>query len=231
MQHPSQTKKERNTPTALINQKATVQALQQATLAAQAHVKATAGITSAIGAGTVLYSNDLLAPGYGWLNDGYQCFFTPAGYHVATSAHTAAWCYYNQSFFSNVVITAEMQLLHGDIYGIVFRLRPGTKAFYVLELNSQGEYRFVRAEGNDPVRWLTLIDWTYTNAILSGYRHVNTILVVARNTQIAIYINKQLVVPGFSDSAYLSGFIGFLAGGDSRGGTEAVFSNIWVFQK
>jgi serine/threonine protein kinase len=230
-QHPAPTKREQMTPKTLIAQKATTQAQQQATLAAQAHVKATAGIAAGIETGKVLYSNDLLTPGYGWLNDGYQCFFTPTGYHVTTPAHSAAWCYYNQSLFSNVVIAAEMRLLRGDIYGIVFRLRPGTKAFYVLELNSQGEYRFVRAQGNDPDRWLTLIDWTYNNAILSGYEHVNSILVVATGSHITLYINKQLVIPEFLDSAYVSGFIGFIVGGDSQGGTEAVFSNVWIFQK
>ena len=34
-----------------------------------------------------------------------------------------------------------------------------------------------------------------------------------------------------SGSSYASGLIGFLVGGDSAGGTEAVFSNVWVFQK
>lgn len=232
IQH-SLTKRGQNTPTSLIMQKATAQVHQQATLAAQAHVKAAAGITAAIGAGKVLYSNDLLNSAYGWLNDGYQCFFTSTGYHVITSAHSASWCYYNQNLFSNAVITAEMRLLHGDIYGIVFRLNPGSKAFYVLEINIQGEYRFVRAQGNNPYRWLTLIDWTHSDAILSGYERTNMILVVAMGNQATIYINKQLVIPGFldSDSPYLSGFIGFLVEGDNQGSTEAVFSNIWVFQK
>jgi hypothetical protein len=231
IQYSAQAKREQNTATA-ISQRATAQAIQQqATLAAQAHVKTVAGITTAIGAGKVLYSNGLQAPEYGWLNDGYQCFFTAAGYHVTTAAHSVAWCYYSKSSFANVVVTAEMRLLRGDIEGIVFRLHPGSREFYVLEINNQGEYRFVRAEGSDPYLWLTLIDWTSSNAILSGYGNINTILVVTVGNQITIYINKQLIMSGFTDNAYQSGFIGFLVGGDSRGGTEAVFSNVWVFQK
>lgn len=232
LQHPSLITKERNTSTVHIQQEETAQAMRQATLVAQAHVQATAGITSSLGVGKVLYSNRTMVSGYGWLNDGHQCFFTAQGYHVATSsAHTAAWCYYSQSQFSNIFITAEMQLLRGDVYGIVFRLRPDSKDFYVLEINNRGEYRFVRAQGNDPSRWLTLIDWTHSNAIVSGYNHTNSILVAAGGPQISIYINKQLIIPGFTDNAYLSGFIGFLVGGDSEGGTEAAFSKVWVFQK
>ena len=207
----------------------------QATLAAQARVQATAGITSSLGAGNILYSDDMTVRGGGWIDDGFQCFFSPQGYHVYASStqtqHTVAWCYSNQRIFSDVVITAQAQLLRGDIYGIVFRLRPDSKAFYVLEISSQGYYRFVRALGSDPLNWLVLIDWTYSNAISNGYGQTNTFLIVATGNQFRFYMNKQLLITTFADDAYTSGLIGFLVGGDSAGGTEAVFSNVWVFQK
>lgn len=204
----------------------------QATLAAQARAQATAGITSAIGAGNVLYANAMHNPGGGWINDGSQCSFSPQGYHVYSPlAHAAAWCYSSLPLSPNMVITAQAQLLHGDIYGLIFRLSPSSKSFYVLEINSQGEYRFVRAQGSNPLNWLTLIDWTHSSAILGGYGQINTFLIVANGRQFRFYMNKQLIVSSFSDTSYPSGFIGFLVGGDSGGGTEAVFSNIWVFQK
>jgi len=207
----------------------------QATLAAQSRVQATAGITSSLGAGNILYTDDMTLPGGGWIDDGTQCFFSPQGYHVYAAStyttHTVAWCYSNQRVFSDVVITAQAQLIHGDIYGIVFRLRPNSRAFYVLEISSQGYYRFVRAIGSDPLNWLVLIDWTYSSAILNGYGQTNTFLIVAAGTQFRFYMNKQLLVTTFVDDAYTSGFIGFLVGGDSNGGTEAIFSNVWVFQK
>jgi serine/threonine protein kinase len=214
---------------------AIAQAQIQATLAAQARAQATAGITSAIGAGNILYADAMTAPGNGWVDDGSQCFFSPQGYHVQTpSAHEAAWCYSSIQSFSDVVITAQAQLQRGDTYGLVFRLSPKSRQFYVLEINNQGEYRFVRASGNNPLNWLTLIDWTPSNAILKGYNQINTFLIVATGSHFSFYINKQLIVSGYSDtsgSAYTSGLIGFLVGGDNAGGTEAVFSNVWVFQK
>ncbi len=221
--------------------RATAQARVQATLAAQARVQATAGITSAIGTGVVLYS-DLLtsattstsssSSGGGWIDDGYQCSFKPDGYHVQTHiSHVAAWCYSNQQQFSNVAITAQAQLLRGDLYGLIFRLSPLSREFYALEINSKGEYRFVRAAGRDPLLWLTLIDWTHSSAILSGYHHLNTFLIVASGTHFRFYINQQLIVTNFTDTLYTSGLLGFIVGGDSNGGTEAVFSNAWVFQK
>ncbi len=211
----------------------------QATLAAQARVQATAGITSAIGAGKVLYSDTLTNPNGntpsitsgGWIDDGYQCSFKPDGYHVQTHIpHVAAWCYSNQQQFSNVVITAQAELLRGDVYGLIFRLTPYTREFYALEINKLGEYRFVQAAGSDPLQWLTLIDWTHSNAILSGYGHLNTFLVVASGSHFRFYINQQLIVTNFIDTLYTTGLLGFLVGGDNAGGTEAVFSNIWVFQ-
>ena len=219
--------------TATISIKSTVDI--QATLAAQARVRATAGITTSIDAGNVLYSDTMTVRGGGWIDDGFQCFFSPQGYHVyaysTQTQHTVAWCYSNQGYFSDVVITAQAQLLRGDIYGIVFRLRPNSKAFYVLEISSQGYYRFVRASGNNPLNWLVLIDWTYSNAIINGYGQINTFLIVATGNSFRFYMNKQLIVATIVDDSYASGFIGFLVGGDSAGGTEAVFSNIWVFQK
>ena len=211
---------------------AIAQARLQAILAAQARVQATAGITAAIGAGTVLYEDDLTTQGGGWVDDGYQCYFSPQGYHVRSyAAPGASWCYSNQQQFSDVVITAQAQLLRGDFCGFIFRLNPHSSEFYVLEINSNGDYRFVRALSNDPVAWLTLIDWTHSNAILSGYGHINTFLILAAGSHFRFYINKQLIVTDFTDTLYMSGLIGFLAGGDSHGGTEAIFSNIWVFQK
>ncbi len=214
---------------------AIAQAQVQATLAAQARAQATAGITSAIGVGNILYADAMTAPGNGWVDDGTQCFFSPQGYHVQTrAAHEAAWCYSSVQSFSNVVITAQAQLLRGDTYGLIFRLSPRSRQFYVLEINNQGQYRFVRASGNNPLNWLTLIDWTPSNSIFKGYNQINTFLIVASGSYFSFYINKQLIVSSYSDtsgSAYTSGLIGFLVADDSAGGTEAVFSNVWVFQK
>jgi eukaryotic-like serine/threonine-protein kinase len=233
IKHPTQTPTLATQQTVVnIAATATNEADLQATMAAQSRVQATAGITSAIGVGTVLYADDLTDPGGGWVDDGYQCYFSPQGYHVLTHvAHAAAWCYSNQQQFSNAIITAQAQLLHGDLYGLIFRLSPYNRAFYVLEINSSGDYRFVRAYGSDPLNWLTLIDWTHSNAIFSGYGRTNTFLVLATGSHFRFYINKQLIVTSFTDTSYTTGLIGFLVGGDSKGGTEAVFSNVWVFQK
>lgn len=216
------------------------QANVQATLAAQARVQATAGITSSLRAGTVLYADTLTSfrgnaqnsTSGGWIDDGSQCSFRSGSYHVQTYAvHTAAWCYSNQQQFADAVITAQAQLLRGDTYGLIFRLNPLSRNFYVFELNSEGDYRFMRASGSDPSQWLTLIDWTHSNAIRAGYGYTNTFLVLTSGSHFRFYMNQQLIVTGFSDSTYTTGLIGFFVGGDSSGGTEAAFNNIYVFQK
>jgi serine/threonine protein kinase len=211
------------------------QAQAQATLAAQARVEATAGINniaSSIGAGQVLYANALTTPGGGWLDDGYQCFFNADGYHVQTgNAHEFAWCYSGQQVFSNVVISAQATLKRGEVYGLVFRLTPASQHFYVLEINNQGEYRFVLANGSDPTSWLTLIDWTHSVAIQTGKNPTNAFLVIASGSNFRFYLNKQLVVTSYMNAAYTYGRVGFMVGGDASGGTEAIFSNILVFQK
>ena len=211
---------------------AQAQATLQATLAAQARVQATAGITTSIGAGMILYTDDMTTPGGGWIDDGSQCYFSAQGYHVRSSVpREVAWCYSGQQQYTNVVITAQASLLYGDIYGLIFRLSPTSRNFYVLEINSQGQYRFVRATGSNPLNWLTLIDWTPSSAIQSGYDTTNTLLIVASGPHFRFYINRQLIVTTYTDTAFTSGMIGFLVGGDTQNGTEAIFSNVWVFQK
>jgi hypothetical protein len=204
----------------------------EATLAAQARVQATAGITGSIGAGKILYKNALNTRGGGWIDDGTQCFFRPQGYHVQTiNAHEFAWCYTGQQAFSNVVISVQARLIRGDIYGLVFRLSPASQRFYTLEINNRGDYRFVLATGGNPNAWITLIDWTHTNALLTGQKQSNSFMVIAAGSNFRFYINKQLIITSYTNTAYASGMVGFLVGGDTRQGTEAVFSNIFIFQK
>jgi serine/threonine protein kinase len=234
--NPSKDPSQPNMPTKLMHwqRKAVEQAKinSQATLAAQARVQATVGITSAIGAGKLLYYDDMVQSGGGWINDGKQCYFSPQGYHVSTHLpYAAAWCYTDHQRFSNAVISVQAQLLHGDFYGLIFRLNPYTKAFYVLEVNSLGQYRFQRSLGRDPSKWLTLIDWTYSNTLVKGYKQTNTLLVMATDGHFRFYINQQLIVPTFTDTTYSAGLIGLLVGGDSNKGTEAIFRQICVFQK
>lgn len=207
------------------------QTTAQATLAAQARAQATAGITSSIGAGNVLYSSTMLTNDGNWIDDGSQCFFSQ-GYHVYTSRiHAAAWCYAAQQPYADVIISAQARLLRGDSYGLMFRLNPRSRSFYVLQVNNRGEYRFVRAQGNNPLTWLTLIDWTHSDAIVDGYNHTNAFLIVAIGSQFRFYMNKKLMMTAFTDTTYSSGFLGFFVGGDRKGGVEAVFSQVWIFQK
>ncbi|GCE24601.1 hypothetical protein KDA_00850 [Dictyobacter alpinus] len=233
---PIQKPRPRPTPNNMVHLYATATEIAhihaQSTLAAQARIQTTTAITSAVGAGKILYYDDMNRRSPGWISDGSQCYFTPQGYHVYTGlAHAVAWCYSNQQRFTNVVISVQVQMLYGDFCGLIFRLNPSSKSFYALEINSYGAYRLQRARGNDPSRWLTLIDWTYNNALQQNYRQNNTILMVTKDSQFQVYINKQLTISSFTDTAYSGGLIGFLVGGDSHSGTEAVFKNVAVFKK
>jgi serine/threonine protein kinase len=211
---------------------AATQIAMQAALAKQAQIQAARGITPPLNAGRILYYNAMTRPGGGWINDGKQCAFSSYGYYVSTrTPHTIAWCYSNQQRFGNAIITAQASLIRGDFYGIVFRLNPLYKTFYVLELNSYSQYRFQRALGRDPTHWLTLIDWSYSSAIYAGYGQRNNFLVIEDGATFRFYINQQLIVSTFSDSAYASGLIGLLVGGDSTKGTKAIFNNVVVLQR
>ena len=199
----------------------------QATLAAQSRVQGPADT------GPLLYGYNMYSSGGGWVNDGSQCSFSPQGYHVRMYApYRTAWCFTNEHQFTDAKFTVQGQLLHGDFYGLVFRLDPHTPSFYVLEINSQGAYRFVRARGNNPQNWLTLIDWTPSSAIQSGYGRINTFTVLTKGSDFSFYLNGVLL-NSFSDkqsAAYASGLLGLLVGGGGTGAAEAVFDNVGVYQ-
>src|SRR6266446_3422297 len=206
---------------------AQTQAQLQATLAAQSRVQGPADT------GPLLYGYNMYSYGGGWVNDGSQCSFSPQGYHVRMYApYRTAWCFTNEHQFTDAKFTVQGQLLHGDFYGLVFRLDPHTPSFYVLEINSQGAYRFVRARGNNPQNWLTLIDWTPSSAIQSGYGHINTFTVLTKGSDFSFYLNGVLL-NSFSDkqsAAYASGLLGLLVGGGGTSAAEAVFDNVGVYQ-
>jgi serine/threonine protein kinase len=209
---------------------ARAQAQLQATLAAQSRVQGSTGADTGLNTGQLLYASDMKNPGGGWVNDGSQCSFSPQGYHVQVyTPYRVAWCYSSQEQFSDAKITVQAQLLHGNIYGLIFRLNPANQSFYALEINNNGEYRFVRAQSNNPLNWLTLIDWTPSSAIQSGYGHINIFTVLAKGPELSFYINREFV-GSFSDKTYASGFIALLAGEDDNGEAEAIFDNLGVYQ-
>jgi serine/threonine protein kinase len=206
-------------------------AQQQSTMAAQARERAISDITPPIDAGKVLYYNSMLAPTSDWLNDGKQCSFRPQGYTVsAQTTHTVAWCYNSHQHFDNAIITTQASLIRGDFYGVIFRLNPTSKTFYVLELNSSSQFRFQQAVGHNPSQWLTLIDWTWSSAVAAGYGQQNTFLIIAKGRNFRFYMNRQLIVSTFTNTSYAIGLMGLLVGGDNPKGTEAIFTNIAVFK-
>ncbi|QBD78230.1 serine/threonine protein kinase [Ktedonosporobacter rubrisoli] len=204
----------------------------QATLVAQARIQAVAKLIKPItGASKLIYSNDLSVPSGEWLDDGSQCFFSPQGYHVTSPPHQSAWCYSTLLQFSNAIISVQTQFMRGNLCGLIFRLNPATKAFYALEINNRGEYRFIRAYSKDPNNWLIIVDWTHSDAILSSYGSINTLMAITTKAQFLFYINNRLVASIPADASYTHGSVGFIVGTENAQRAEAIFSNILVFQK
>jgi hypothetical protein len=214
----------------------TALAQQQATLVAQSQAIAPSDIASSITSGKLLYASNLITSQAGWMRDTTQCHFVSMGYVVQTTyAHQAGWCFLNTRIFTNVVLVAQTSVLHGDIAGITFRLNNNIPSFYVFEVNTQGAYRFIRAQGNNPANWTTLIDWTDTSSLHTGYGVPNTVFISMEGSQYKFYANKQLIgayndtlLP--STNLFGSGSIGFLSAGDTPQGTQSLFSNLQLYQ-
>ena len=224
------------------NNQATMHA--NATATAQANVQATANsqATAAAIANTYPFSNKVLlndplvdnSKGVNWDSDGKGCLFSGSAYHaIDDQAKTYNTCAANKADYSDFTFEVEMVIKQGDSDadgGLIFRADNANNKFYRLYVDQKGNYGL-----------LVSVDTTGTGGnardlkdgpasqFNTGLGQTNTIGVVARGNQIALYIDHQLVTT-VTDSTYTHGQIGVTAATLSGSKTEVVYTNAKVWQ-
>jgi hypothetical protein len=225
------------------NNQNTLHANATATAQAMVNTTATANAQATTIASTYPFSNQLIlndplvdnSKGVNWDNDkSIGCFFSGSAYHVVDDQKgTYNTCAANKADYSDFTFEVEMDIKQGDsdaYGGLIFRADNTTFKFYRLYVNQQGDFGL-----------LASVDSTGTNGnardlkdgtasqFNTGLGQTNTIGVVARGNQIAIYINRQLVAT-VNDSTYTHGQIGMTASSYSGSKTEVVYTNAKVWQ-
>jgi len=213
------------TATAQANIRATAQANQTATaLAATATAVASNYPFSANLKLTDPLSDN--SKGSGWQEDNL-CKFQGNAYHATdTQANTFNSCSAIHTDFSNFTFEVQAVLNSGDGIGITFRGNADKSQFYRLAIYTDGSYAvylYVDTTGTNS-RKLTNGQLTPTPDLTN----TNVISVVARGTNMAIYLNKTQVTT-FTDPTYSHGQIG-VATTDISKSADAVFSNLNVWQ-
>jgi hypothetical protein len=138
-----------------------------------------------------------------------------------TQAGTFAVCTAQATNFANFTYQVQMTILSGttnDGGGLIFRSSGGSA--YRFRVGVNGSFDLV-----DQVQSLVS---SSSPAIKTGLNQTNLLTVVARGSNILLYVNKQLIA-NVHDSLSSSGAIGMLAV-DFTNPTDVAFNNAQVWQ-
>jgi LPXTG-site transpeptidase (sortase) family protein len=143
---------------------------------------------------------------------GYRLMPREPGKFVAVSAPVS-------EPLTDVVVTATFRKLGGPPgggYGVIVRGSVGdginqSGSYYVLEAGDRGQIGIWRRDSD---RWVDLMGWTDSGAILQGDQ-TNTLQMWAVGTRLSLWANGSEVASVFDD-ALSSGGVGVFAGGDGN---------------
>ncbi len=166
----------------------------------------------------------------GWDVDQAQggggCAFTGGAYHASLFAKGFYFpCIAQNSNFSNFAFQVQMNITRGDFGGLIFRGNTSAAKFYSFRVGQDGSYSLFVSTDN-----------THSSGLLAGTSplinkgtgQTNLITVIARDTNLYFYANKQYL-GSISDGTFKSGQIGFFAE-DNTNPTDVAFSNLQVWQ-
>ncbi len=230
--------KTKATATAQANVTATAIAATTATAqAANANATATASVIAANpdpyppGAGMLALLDPLHdnSQSHNWATNTTNCAFTGGAYHVsAPDIHVFASCAAQSTNFSNFAYEVQMQIIKGDVGGIIFRADTAHNTFYRLHVTDTGNYELLLCSGNT---CHAIIATASSPAIHKGLNQVNLVAVVAIGNSITLYVNKQQIA-SVTDGTYSHGAVGVTASAFIANGhpTEVVYSNakVWM---
>lgn len=225
--HNNQVASQNRDATATAQSGATAQVQAQATGTAQSYATATT-VASTYPFFSHLVFNDPLTDNsnkqIGWQTSA-DCVFSGNSYQATDSTkNTYAGCVGLLTNFSNFTFQVDGTLKQGDSQsglGLYFRADDAKSRGYLFYVDQDGSYSFFISTDGTGGNSRDLKDGQVTaSQYTTGLSQKNTFSVVARDSQISIYINQQLIL-STQDSTYSSGQIGVLV---TDGTTKAVAS-------
>jgi eukaryotic-like serine/threonine-protein kinase len=172
---------------------------------------------------------------YGWshyTSSTGTCNYINGVYHSRTPVGYFAPCYASATNFSDFAFQAQVKTISGVLAGIMYRAPNINNDYsgYYFEIGTDGSYHAykVTVDKQGHNNFPTLVSGS-SPAIHSGLNQTNLLAVVARGNALYFYVNKQYVNKA-TDSDYKGGVIGVFTDSSDTGGTEAVFSNVQVWQ-
>ncbi len=167
---------------------------------------------------TILYQDSLTSPSSGWANDGSRCFFQDSSYYVQNN--TA--CYAPAGNIADANFTVPAKQVAGSLnaaYGIMFR-RADKNNWYEFDIDSNSKWVFFKVVNRQTV---FLVNFTPNVAIKGGLNSVNTLLVQAKGSHFAFFINGSSVGQA-DDSTFTTGLSGLVA----NQSIEVAYNNLQI---
>jgi type II secretory pathway pseudopilin PulG len=218
----------RNNQIATNNARATATAnTKNATATAQTYATATAAASTYPFSATLKWGDPLSdnSHGHGWPMDN-RCQFAADGYHaVNPQSNSYITCPAMKTSLSDFTYQVSMQITQGEVGGLTFRGDDNNSRYYSFIFDQSGAYvLFIyKNKGEKPT---TLHEEGATSHFKANQK--NELGVVARGSQITLYVNKQKLTT-VHDSTFSSGQIGVIV--YNFGETvEAVFTDAKVWQ-
>jgi hypothetical protein len=167
---------------------------------------------------------------YGW-DENTSCSFSAGSYHAleATAQHFHL-CVANTPTYTNFTFEVQMAIKSGGVTaqgGVLFRADTNNDRFYVLFLDPQGNYE-LDIQANQSGSNTRTLRSGQVSGYATGLFQVHTIGVVARGTQMLVYIDQKQVTE-VTDTTYTSGQIGLISSYGSSS-TEVVYNNAKTWQ-
>ncbi|MHB8599994.1 MAG: zinc ribbon domain-containing protein [Ktedonobacteraceae bacterium] len=154
------------------------------------------------------------------------CTFSGSALHLHGSAGS---CIGESTSFSNFAYQVKVNIIQGNVGGIAFRFDAINRKFYFFAINPDGVYAIVYVGGgSSSANNEKLLASATSTAITTGLNQLNTLMVIARGSNINIYINKQYVTT-LTDGSSTNGAIGMLGGNSASNTSDVAFSDAQVW--
>jgi hypothetical protein len=156
----------------------------------------------------------------------FSCGFTGGAYHASASAKFTSPCIAPTIGVSDFAFQTQMTIIKGDAGGLIFRFNLAQSSLnsYLFFIDRLGSYSLIAIQNNNNARQLAN---GVNAAIKVGLNQSNLLTVIARGSNLYLYVNKQYITR-VGDNTFSSGIVGLFATGANA--TDVAFSNAQVWR-
>ena len=156
-----------------------------------------------------------------------SCTFNGGALHAKGPQGAFVGCLDTSDTYNNFAIQVQMTIIQGDVAGLTFRADPVGGKLYAFAISPQSGYLLL-TDQNGSTTSAKLLTAGNSQAIHTGYNQQNQITIIARNSNIYLYINKQYLTT-VNDTTSSAGMVGGIAI-TKTSPADVAFSNLKIWK-